>query len=236
MRRSGRIRIRDGDTAELSIYPEKDADVTISIGKGCDVRTTIVMETRVRLSLTIDVGEGSVSRCASLALCGSEINTKSLLSGKGAKAHDTHMFIQKGGMEFRLDSHLGHIAKDTEGDVLVKGVAFGHSEAKLSGLIKIGKRASGAKSHLSEHVLLMGEDARADANPTLEIENNDVSSRHSATVSRVGSEKIFYMMSRGLSQADAERLAVSGFLESAAMRIGGETARGDIIRRMEKAL
>jgi len=84
---------------------------------------------------------------------------------------------------------------------------------------KIEKHASGSNSFLDEHVMLLNPGARADTNPQLEIENNDVSSRHAASVSQIDENKIFYMMARGLKREDARKLIVEGFLGSAVEKI-----------------
>ncbi|MFH0885030.1 MAG: SufD family Fe-S cluster assembly protein [Candidatus Micrarchaeota archaeon] len=233
---SAAIRVKDGVAADIFIRPKNSADISVTLGKGCDVRTYVIMESSPRLNLTIDVGEGSVAHSAYVYFRGAKVSARSLLTGRKAKAYDLHVFIQKDEMELALDSLLQHSARDTEGDILVKGVVAGKAGAALGGLIKIDKGASGAKSHLGEHVMILGENAHASANPRLEIENNEVASRHSASVSRIDGEKLFYLMSRGLARIDAEKLAVEGFLESPLSRIRDEKMRGMFMRLVQNAL
>jgi len=230
------IHVLDNASADIHISPKSGADISVKIGRGCDVRTYVVMESAPRLNLTVDVGAGSVVHSASAYLCGADVKVKSILGGRGAKAYDLHVFVQKGRETLSLDSLLQHAARDTEGEVLVKGVVADNAGAELGGLIKIMKRGGGAKSHLGEHVIILGKDAHASANPTLEIENNDVASRHSATVSRISEGKLFYLMSRGLPREGAEKLVVEGFLESPLSRIADEKMRGKFMALVQKAL
>ena len=230
------IHVLDNASADIHISPKSGADISVKIGRGCDVRAYVVMESAPRLNLAVDVGAGSAVHSASAYLCGADVKVKTILSGRGAKAYGLHVFIQNGRETLSLDSLLAHAARDTEGDVLVKGVVADKAGAALGGLIKIMKKAGGAKSHLGEHVIILGDDAHASANPTLEIENNDVASRHSASVSRIGEGKLFYLMSRGLRRESAEKLVVEGFLESPLSRIADEKMRGEFVRLLRKAL
>jgi Fe-S cluster assembly scaffold protein SufB len=88
------------------------------------------------------------------------------------------------------------------------------ASAKISGKIKIEKCGAGAESFLTERVILFNPGAHAIANPELEIENNNVSSRHAASVSQIDEEKIFYLMARGLTREEAKKTIVEGFFES----------------------
>jgi Fe-S cluster assembly scaffold protein SufB len=92
-------------------------------------------------------------------------------------------------------------------------------------MIKIEKNGAGAESFLTQNVILLSPSSHATANPELEIENNDVSSRHAASVSQIDQDKIFYLMSRGISQKDSRKLIVDGFLEAVIEKISIEKVR-----------
>ncbi|MEW6722996.1 MAG: SufD family Fe-S cluster assembly protein, partial [Candidatus Micrarchaeota archaeon] len=124
----------------------------------------------------------------------------------------------------------------TKGNILVKGIVKDKGAATLDGMIKIEKGGGGAESFLSEHVMHLNPGAHASANPELEIENNDVSSRHAASVSRIDEEKIFYLTTRGISREDAKKLIVEGFLESALGRIRDEKMRKELSGKVMAAI
>ena len=87
--------------------------------------------------------------------------------------------------------------------------------ARVSGLIKIKKKAQGSDDFLEERTLLLGKEVRIEALPYLEIEADEVRASHAATSSAVDEEQLFYLKSRGLDQAEAERLLITGFLRRA---------------------
>jgi Fe-S cluster assembly scaffold protein SufB len=247
-----RVALGDGGIAKIS------GDATVSVAKGA--KATIVIEPRKHIALTLKAGEGSDVRCymvsdsdasvtqtnhvckraivhnSCLYLGGAQVKIHNSLEGDYAQAYDLHAFIGKGNDRFRLDAVLRHAAHGTKGDILVKGVVRESATAALGGMIKIEKNGAGAESFLAEHVLLLGPDAKASANPALEIENNDVSSRHAASVSQIDEEKIFYLMSRGLPEAAARNLVVGGFLESIIGRIEDGEWQARMMERVGKAL
>lgn len=103
-------------------------------------------------------------------------------------------------------------AKNGGGEIVLKGVAEGHAHVVCNGMIEIGLEGGGTKTHLTEDVLMLDATAKVDAIPGLEIKTNDVKASHSATVSRVTAEQLFYLQSRGLPEVVARKLFIDGFL------------------------
>ena len=81
------------------------------------------------------------------------------------------------------------------------------------GLVKVYPGCAKAKSTVRCDALILDEEARSDTYPYMEIDEEDVTIGHEATVSKVGSEQLFYLMSRGLSEAEASAMIVNGFIE-----------------------
>ena len=206
------LEIADGSHPTLVIRPSGDMKVEVRVGRGCRVRSFIIQEKDARLEQVNHIGEDSRVDTGNIWLAGGSGRVVNSLEGRGAAAYDLHVFVEKGAEKLHLDSVLRHAGPDTKGNILVKGIVREKAGAKLDGMIKIEKNGKGAESFLSEHVMLLNPGAHATANPELEIENNDVSSRHAASVSRIDEEKIFYLMSRGVSREDSRKLIVEGFL------------------------
>lgn len=103
-------------------------------------------------------------------------------------------------------------AKNGGGEIVLKGVAEDHAQVSCNGMIEIGLQGGGTKTHLTEDVLMLDATAKVDAIPGLEIKTNDVKASHSATVSRVTPEQLFYLQSRGLPEETARKLFIDGFL------------------------
>ena len=112
-------------------------------------------------------------------------------------------------------TNVVHLAPNTRSLVKSKGAAWDSGVVELSGLAKIEKSAPGSVSRVECKALVLGEKARARADPELEILNNDVDCSHAASVREIEKEKIFYLQTRGLSEEEAKRLIVEGFLGSA---------------------
>ncbi len=158
------------------------------------------------------------------------------LKGDGSEAYDTELFAMQDESKLHIDTTLLHIGRNTSGNILVKGTVKDQSVAKVDGMIKIEKEGAGANSFLTEHVMLLNPGARADTNPQLEIENNDVSSRHAASVSPIDENKLFYLMARGVSREDARQLLIEGFLATVLDRIHSESVRSTVSELIEGAI
>src|SRR5207245_9593447 len=81
------------------------------------------------------------------------------------------------------------------------------------GLLAVAKGSTGSKSKVVCDALILDENSRSDTYPYMKIDENEVDIGHEATVSKIGEEQLFYLMSRGLSEGEASALIVSGFVE-----------------------
>jgi Fe-S cluster assembly protein SufB len=106
-----------------------------------------------------------------------------------------------------------HVAPNTSSRITSKSISKENGRASYRGLVKIHKNARNAKVSVECDALLIGEDARSDTYPTMEIDNEQVKVEHEARVSKVAEEQLFYLTSRGLSEDDARLLIVNGFME-----------------------
>jgi Fe-S cluster assembly scaffold protein SufB len=110
-------------------------------------------------------------------------------------------------------SKMVHFAANTSSKVTSKSISRGGGQASFRGLVKVYKGAKDSKSHVVCDALLLDPQSRTDTYPTIEIDESDVTIGHEATVSKVGEEQLFYLMSRGLTQEQATTMVVSGFIE-----------------------
>lgn len=106
-----------------------------------------------------------------------------------------------------------HFAPNTTSKITSKSVSVGGGRASYRGLIQVMPSAKGAKTKVVCDALLIDDASRSDTYPTMDIRTNDTQIEHEATVSKIGDEQLFYLMSRGLSKADAEAMIVNGFIE-----------------------
>jgi len=135
------------------------------------------------------------------------------LNGSGASANDSEVIFGNKEQSFDIQTDVNHEAPATEGRVVEKSILRNKSKSLFKGMIRIKENAAKSNSFLSGRSILLDKDAKSDAIPGLEIFTNDVKATHSASVAQIDEEQIFYLKTRCLSQQEAERTIVEGFLE-----------------------
>jgi Fe-S cluster assembly protein SufB len=110
-------------------------------------------------------------------------------------------------------SKMIHFAPNTTSKITSKSISKGGGRASYRGMVKVYKGAKGVKSNVVCDALLLDPKSRSDTYPYIEIDEDDVTIGHEASVSKVGEEQLFYLMSRGLSEEEATTMVVSGFIE-----------------------
>ena len=133
--------------------------------------------------------------------------------GEGAHGQILSMAFAGPGQHLDTGGKLVHAAPNTSSQLISKSISKGGGRASYRGLLKVGKGAHGAKSNVVCDALLLDEKSRSDTYPYIEIDEDDVTVGHEASVSKIGEEQLFYLMSRGLSEDEASAMIVSGFIE-----------------------
>ena len=117
-----------------------------------------------------------------------------------------------------------HAAPETSSMILSKSISKDGGRTSYRGLVKVYPNAEHVKSSVRCDALLMDEASRSDTYPTMEIDADQVQIGHEATVSKVGDEQLFYLMSRGLKEQEATTMIVNGFFEAFAKELPLEYA------------
>ena len=133
----------------------------------------------------------------------------------GPKAHGEILSMAFAGRGQHQDAggKVIHFAPDTSSKVTSKSISQAGGRASYRGLLKVHKGADNVKSNVVCDALLLDEKSRSDTYPYIEINEDDVTISHEASVSKVGEEQLFYLMSRGLNEEEAITMVVSGFIE-----------------------
>src|SRR4029079_19237215 len=147
------------------------------------------------------------------------------LNGPGATSRVTGAYFADGEQHLDYDTFQEHIAPSTESDFAFKGALRETARAVWRGMIRVEPDAQKTNAYQENRNLLLSKDAHADSIPGLEIMANDVRCTHGATLGRIDREELFYLMSRGLSRSEAERLIVRGFFQDVLDRIDLEPVR-----------
>lgn len=134
------------------------------------------------------------------------------LVGDGSNSNSKSVLVGRGSQKQNVTAKIVHWGQDTDGFILQHGVMKEEASTIFNGIGKIEHGATRSNAVQESRVLMLSEKARGDANPILLIDEDDVTAGHAASVGRVDPLQLYYLMSRGISQAEAERLIVHGFL------------------------
>jgi Fe-S cluster assembly protein SufD len=147
------------------------------------------------------------------------------LTGQGATSRVTGAYFADGSQHFDYDTYQLHAAPNTTSDFAFKGALRDKATAVWRGMIRVEKDAQRTNAYQENRNLMLSPTTHAVPIPGLEILANDVRCTHGATVGQVDREQLFYLMARGLSRAEAERLIVRGFFTDVLDRIELEPVR-----------
>jgi Fe-S cluster assembly protein SufB len=131
----------------------------------------------------------------------------------GARGEVLSIAFASAGQHQDAGAKLVHCAPHTSGRIISKSISKAGGRASYRGLVKVEPGARKSKSNVVCDALILDPASRSDTYPYIEIDEQDVSIGHEASVSRIGEEQLFYLTSRGLSQAEASTMIVSGFIE-----------------------
>jgi Fe-S cluster assembly protein SufB len=133
--------------------------------------------------------------------------------GRHARADILSVAYAGPGMHTEAGAKVVHSAPETTSVILSKSISRGGGRTSYRGLVDVSKGATNSKSNVSCDALLLDDHSRSDTYPYMNIREDTVELGHEATVSKIGDEQLFYLMSRGISEADAMTLIVRGFIE-----------------------
>jgi Fe-S cluster assembly protein SufB len=135
------------------------------------------------------------------------------LMGQGAHGEILSVAFAGKGQHQDAGGKVIHFAPNTSSKVTSKSITKNGGRSSYRGLLKVYRGAKNSRSNVSCDALILDPQSRSDTYPTIEIDEADVTIGHEASVSKIGEEQLFYLMSRGLTQEDATTMVVSGFIE-----------------------
>ncbi len=142
----------------------------------------------------------------------------------GAKGEVLSVAFASDGQHQDAGGKIVHAAPNTTGTISSKSISKGNGRTSYRGLVKIYPGMHGCKTHVNCDALLLDEESRSDTYPYMEIEEDDVAVTHEATVSKIGEDQLFYLMSRGVAEDEARAMIVRGFIEPIAKELPMEYA------------
>jgi len=147
---------------------------------------------------------------------GSGLNMKypaCVLKGNGAKGTTVSIAFASEGQLQDTGAKMIHLGPNTTSTIISKSICRGGGKVNYRGTVSCGSKALGARSHVECDTLILDELSTSDTIPVNSGKNSDMYIEHEATVSKVNEEQLFYLMSRGLTEAEATEMIVMGFIE-----------------------
>ncbi len=163
-------------------------------------------------------------------------NNFSILKGKGSYVNTNTLSIGVGKQRMNLTQQAEHIGEYTNSEMLTKAVMLDEAHGIFNSITKINKNANESNGGQTAKVLMLSEKARGDANPILLIDENDVKADHAASVGKINPNDLYYLMSRGITKREAEKLIIKGFLAPIIEQIPLKNIYEHVITTIERKL
>lgn len=136
-----------------------------------------------------------------------------ILAGEGAHGEVLSIAFAGKGQHQDAGAKITHLAPNTTSQIISKSISKDGGRSSYRGLLKIAEGADNVKSNVVCDALLLDDESRSDTYPYIEVDAKHVTMGHEASVSKVGEDQLFYLMSRGLSEDEANAMVVNGFIE-----------------------
>ncbi len=207
------------DASELSVH--------VGTGACCELIELSRVATFADVRVVQDAD--SICRVTSLQLNSSNLSYRFDLNGCHAENHFDGLFVVADDEHSVLKLRTNHNVADCNSATYVKGVAGGCAVGEFGGLVYVAPDAQRTDAQQQNRNMLLGDKARIDTKPQLEIYADDVKCSHGATVGQMDDEAILYMRQRGLSESLARRLQIEGFVAEVIDRCEFEALRQPLI-------
>lgn len=142
-----------------------------------------------------------------------------VLAGRGARGETLSMALAAAGQHQDTGSKAIHLAPHTSSTIISKSISKGGGRTSYRGLVQVGPKAHHSRNTVICDALLLDDQSRSDTYPVDRVFNSQVELQHEATVSKIGDNQLFYLMSRGIKEEEARKLIVNGFV-------------GDLVRKL----
>lgn len=146
------------------------------------------------------------------------------LMGPKAAGETLSLAVAGAGQHQDAGSKAFHLAPETSSIITSKSVSFNGGRTSYRGLVKVINKAEKSKSHVVCDALILDEKSRSDTYPTMEIDEDNVSIAHEASIAKISGEQLFYLQSRGLTEDEARSAIVNGFISPIVKQIPLEYA------------
>lgn len=221
-----RLRVARGASAQVAVTHTKEgaSALDIELEEGAVLRM-VDLSTAGTAACRVRQAAGSRCEIVSAALGSAEVSYRVRLDGPHASSKIDGLFLACGGERVSVEVRVDHSRPDCTSESLVKGVVSGEAQGRFDGLVYVAPDAQRADARQTSRNVELSPRARIVTRPQLEIYADDVKCSHGATVGRMDDEAVLYMRQRGLSEAQARRLQMEGFVSEVVMHCTAEPFR-----------
>ena len=197
------------------------AAVEISVAEGCSVEIVDVYFADSYVNVTLNQASGSQCKTLSALLSSSNVTYTCNLNGQNATNVFDGLFIAHGSDHATLSLTTRHLVSDCRSNSLIKGISSDRATGEFRGLVYVAQDAQRTDAQQQNRNIEL-DNSHIVALPQLEIYADDVRCSHGSTVGYSNPEAIFYMRQRGISEADARRMQIEGFVQDVVSRCNME--------------
>lgn len=187
---------------------------------------TVRLDTKARFSLSTTTLEGTLIR--------NEVNVA--LAGPEAHAELNGVYLLNGTTHCDNHTYIGHDVPDCTSDELYKGLVAGKGTSVFNGKVYVKQDAQRTRAYQSNSNILLGDDAKVYTKPELEIYADDVKCSHGCTIGRLDEKGLFYLRSRGVSEAEARKLMAHAFITEVVERVQNEDWKAVLTKHIDNKL
>ena len=202
----------------------KECALTLRLAPHAVVALTEVYASAKYVDVTIEQGEGSECRVATIMLGGAHTSYETLLQGSHSEFKMNAAYVATGFDHSVLSLTTRHLVADCKSASVIKGVASGKATGEFKGLVYVAQDAQRTDAQQTNRNVELGG-GHIVSEPQLEIYADDVKCSHGSTIGQLDEQAIYYMRQRGISQAAAERLLLEGFVEDVVSKCDIEALR-----------
>ena len=253
---SGEITLADGTPALLLVNPTKvecgvaeqgeeylfvvhthdgESKLVVDLMPHARLRMVQVLLDNAKCCCQMHQQEGSQSNVVSIAVGAGELNYEFDLNGSYAESNLRTVFLAGDEEKVKVGVRVNHNVSDCNSHSLVKGVAGGKAQGEFEGMVYVATDAQRTDAVQTSRNIVIGGEARIQTKPQLEIYADDVKCSHGATVGQLDGEAVLYMRQRGLSEQQARRLQIEGFVNDIVLAAGeiGEVLAEELTAKLE---
>lgn len=231
------VSVAEQDERSLILVHQGDDAVQLSFDVGPYARLRVVEVLLGRGAVDMTVSQQAGSRCEITAIVVGDAaaNYTIDLNGREASNMLRGAFVAGGDERQRLGVRVNHFSSDCQSDSLIKGVAGGKALGEFNGMVYVAQDAQRTDARQTSRNIEIGREAHIITKPQLEIYADDVKCSHGATVGQLDGEAVLYMRQRGLSEMQAKRLQIEGFLRDVVLPLGslGEALANELTAKLE---